>query len=141
MTAKYEMPALTDEQRKALLSRVAEFKERRSWSSDGLESLSDEDSELLMRIALATLTAEPVGYVSNVSREIANDGRMGYISNHMVAGLEGGYVYAAPPVPALKLPDDVPDLLNLSIDQQTEFNTGFWYGVEKVKRLNGINNG
>lgn len=36
----------------------------------------------------------------------------------------------------IKLPSDAPDLINLSPDQQTEFNRGFWYGVEKVKKLN-----
>lgn len=36
----------------------------------------------------------------------------------------------------IKLPSDAPDLINLSPEQQTEFNRGFWYGVEKVKRLN-----
>lgn len=36
----------------------------------------------------------------------------------------------------IKFPDDVPDMLNLTPEQQTEFNAGFWYAVEKIKRLN-----
>ena len=58
----------------------------------------------IMRIALASLTAKPVGYVSKNSRELAKAGHLGYISNHIVAGLEGGYVYDVPPAAALVLP-------------------------------------
>lgn len=46
-------------------------------------------------------------------------------------------LFTAPPVPEIKLPEDTPDLINLSIDEQTEFNRGFWFAVEKIKRLNG----
>jgi len=65
----------------------------------------------MARVALASLEAVPVGYVSNYSRKCAADGHLGYISNHMVAGLEGGYVYDAPPVPEQK-PIELPQLIS-----------------------------
>lgn len=47
-----------------------------------------------------------------------------------------GYFTHAQPVPVVVLPSDTPVLINLSLEQQNEFNTGFWFGIEKVKRLN-----
>lgn len=56
----------------------------------------------MARVALASLEAKAVGYVSNNSRKSAADGHLGYISNHIVAGMEGGYVYDAPPVQVMQ---------------------------------------
>lgn len=49
---------------------------------------------------------EPVGYVSDNSAQIAASGRLGYISNHQVAGLAGRYVYARPAPAADLVPEE-----------------------------------
>lgn len=72
---------------------------------DGYAQMYLESKLQRQEIALAALTAERVGYVSKNSRELANAGHLGYISNDIVAGLEGGYVYDAPPVAAPVVPD------------------------------------
>jgi len=91
----YTMPVLSEQEKLVLIDNAMVFLTRVKCGN--LEASKFDVYQA--QIALAALTAKPVGYVSNFSMELAADGRLGHISNHMVAGLEGSYVYTTPPVP------------------------------------------
>lgn len=125
---KYEMPALTDEQRKYLI----EFSEQvlPGWTEEG-------EYASLIKIALAALTAEPVYF------EIA-----GQLFPTRDDALRPGYrgtpepLYEEPPVPALKLPDDVSE--SDAPESLGEYGATVWQwatnaAYAEVKRLNGFN--
>ena len=90
----------------------------------------------IQQIALASMKAKAVGYVSDVSRAIAEDGRLGYISNHCVAGLNGGYVYDAPPVPVIRMPTEYKFNVDMDIGAKHGREVGYKQAIEDIKRLN-----
>jgi len=131
---------LTNEERQALIAdckaSIARIEKSITHWMNSTYTRPYLESELArQKIALAALTAEP-HHFAVFEPERFGEGS-GWKSCHPdFEGAKPFYSIAAPPA-SIKLPDDVPEMLNLSLEQQTEFNRGFWYGVEKVKRLNG----
>lgn len=93
----------------------------------------------LVAIALASLTAVPVA-VTDIS-EINDLKNEGWIGNFLAPEFQGVdsedrvYLYTAPPVPVIKLPNpqDIPDGYHL----QSCMATVQWYQQE-LERLNGL---
>lgn len=129
------MKPITEERQQALIElttiRIGALRTWIKCNPDDSDAKTDLD---VMEIALASLTAKSIGYVSNHSRQLAADGHLGYISNHEVAGLVGGYVYGAPPVPVIKLPDEFDDYGH----DFDEFRRGYNACRGEIKHLNGL---
>lgn len=87
---RYEMPVLTEQQRKELLARVRFAQLQKSWSSDGLETISESDMDILKKIALAALTAQPVKCPSfdDYKPHVAEELRAAFIAAIRAAGYE-----------------------------------------------------
>lgn len=132
------MIALTQDMREKLIKDCEfDLKSLANLSADFPENKSFQSALLRQKVALAALTASAVGSFHIYEQKV--DATTDYVRDGEWPIDEGELlVYAAPPVPEIKLPEDTPDLINLNIDEQTEFNRGFWFAVEKTKRLNGL---
>lgn len=160
---KYEMPALTDEQREQLIKFGESVLEQ--FESDNYKFTNHE---FLVRIALASMTAEPIHeacyrtyYPDTEDESHRPHSESGELCARRIAGELGGYVekvihiadgenaYTAPPVPALKLPEGKPDWESedgQDIDYMEPSDVyamgkddGFNNCLAEVKRLNGLN--
>lgn len=130
------MPVLTDEQRQELIDEI-DYNRKNCFLSS--------KTELLMQIAMAALTAPPLGRVNRGEVSDINDYPYARVEClHEQAGWENfqdGYLlYEAPPVTDLKLPDvnegDPGESINLRT--RHDFSNGFRFAIEEVKRLNGV---
>lgn len=103
MKQKYEMPAVTEEQRQELIELCEAV------LAGHVQYGGDSNEEDIYKIALAALTAHPVTYAIQDEQER----KEGYMTEFSTSGLEG-YVspekygltelalYTAPPAPVLK---------------------------------------
>lgn len=91
----------------------------------------------MARVTLASLEAEPVGYIHNiVNPKDVGVGRLFAEENRHYARA----IYTAPLVPELKLPDvseGDPGKLH-DVRTRHDFSNGFRFAIEEVKRLNGV---
>lgn len=130
MTEKHIMPALTDEDRADLHSFLTDSKIFVYTEAIRLEKLRD-------KIALAALAAEPVawrhdngpfGKVATCSIKAADSWRD--------IGFSVTPLYTAPSVPALKMPDELPENIPFAV-HRIEAKT--WNRcLAEVKRMNGV---
>lgn len=102
----YETPALTNAQRAELFERLIGFrKDIQNAREAGMHTEADESDDLVARIALAVLAAEPVAvkYASGevlTKEECADDERVFAVCCRVETPL-----FTAPPVLALRVPD------------------------------------
>lgn len=110
---EHTMPMLTDSDREELIKQANHL-------------MISSPFHAVAQISLAALTAEKYGYVHNVSQ--LSEGKVFKEENRHY----GKCVYTAPPVPALKLPEEA-DESNLP------FAAMSWNAcIAEVKRLNGV---
>lgn len=151
MTVKYEMPALTDEQRESQIKYLI----------GAIDAIDPDCAQgwtinaqyrLPFQIALAALTAETFAYgISDPDggayfSECCIDSDGAVISDEVCALNDGetdvpdGYkvvrLYTAPPVPALKLPDEADS--SDGNDVTAWVDEGWNNCLAEVKRLNGV---
>lgn len=85
---------------------------------------------LLIEIALASLTANEVGYVAAGETSIPS-------VEYCAPVVAGDCLYTDPPVPVIKLPDEI-----LPMGQDSEYDSGHEEGwsdcLAEIKRLNGL---
>jgi len=118
------MPVLTDEQRQELIDEI-DYNRKNCFLSS--------KTELLMQIAEAALTAPAVADV--VSWNHPNEERTCSVDLRDFH-LQPGKLYAAPPVPTLKLPDE---LLWSYHDNISQAECESWNNcIAETKRLNGV---
>lgn len=129
------MPMLTDSEREGLIEVARN--ELKYWDDGG-------HYKELVKIALAALTAKPVGTIRiemdwNSHRNVATlDMRADLVVADMA---NGDSLYTAPPVPALNLPDEVIESDSpvwYRADNATSWANGFNAALDKIKALNGV---
>lgn len=117
------MMQLTEEQRAGLIALA-----------ENIISYSNEQPGLreLARIALAALAAEPVGYIHNFLPPDQSGGIFAEENRHY-----GRAVYTAPPVAALRLPDEKSTDIAYAYYPLTKARHEGWNAcLAEVKRLN-----
>ncbi|MDI9276200.1 hypothetical protein QMZ65_03140 [Pantoea sp. EABMAA-21] len=153
------MPVLTEDRRRSLIEWAEGYIEaaERSVENNPLDVSAKAYLELL-QISYAALTTEPVAFkcreqlLENMTQAVA------YVAD---TAIKIEPLYTAPPLPALKLPDDLRDAFEIDnkIPSQTSrcgesycshsFNNwdgqdfmrkfdGFVMGINYVKKLNGV---
>lgn len=131
------MKPITEENRKQLIS-LARIEISR-WKIPGDKQYMVD----LMEIALASLTAEPIGVVNRESTSDNNeflDAKVECV--HPQAGWEnfqdGFILYTAPSVPVIKLPRFLSNSNHNSLDYTSGKFDGFIECIAELKRLNGL---
>ena len=130
------MKPITEEQRQELIEFILAAQD----SMSGNEPVNTERFDIgkltqgVFEIALASLAAEPVGSITSVT--CINGGRTEarvYMRDPGVPNKLGD-VYAGPPVPVIKLPDEFDDYSH----QFEEFRRGHNACLDEIKRLNEL---
>lgn len=131
------MKPITEEQRQALITEIRTFLDGNTFIRETVEKQAYE-------IALASLTAEVAfGVIKSVNPDSGNinihyqPGGINNIDPDYVAEMEMVEVdrlYAAPPVPVIKLPDEFDDWS----EKYTDYEHGWNTCLDEVKRLNGL---
>ncbi|MBZ6385093.1 hypothetical protein [Pantoea piersonii] len=124
------MMQFTEEQKAALIYWLKpQISELEAVCDEIPFGLDEDDSVQLqvMKIALAALTAEPVGYIHNFLGPDQSGSIFAEENRHY-----GRAVYTAPPAPALRLPDSI----SLSGDMDEVYVAAWNDCISEVKRLN-----
>ena len=126
------MKKFTEAERAALIEyssrAIKQAEENRDEIPFGL-SEEEEMETSLFELALAALTAEPVGYIHNFLNPEKSTGIFANENRHY-----GRAVYTAPPVAALVLPSELEPASEADCDEL--FCDGYNACLDEVKRLN-----
>ena len=94
----------------------------------------DSDEEDVFKIALASLNAEPVGYISDSNLKVLCKGAHSVYIKPKPVMVRPNAIYTSPPATVIKLPEYVTKS-DMSVD---EFCNGYNMAIDVIKNINGI---
>lgn len=136
-----DFPAMTEEQRQALIEWAKGYiSAAETYAANNPNDRSGKAYLELLQIALAALTAKPVGYIDPAALKEYRDKRTG--GSWSAEQKAGEYnqtlpIFTAPPAPVLKLPE-YESSMDAECDTEIAHNVGWNACINAVKRLNEI---